>query len=181
MAYGLLLLRLVVGVTLAGHGAQKLFGAFGGGGVRGTASAFASLGYRAPVALGLAVGLAEVGGGVLLALGLLTPLAALAILVVQLNAIAAVHWPRGFWNADGGYEFNLLICAVAVALAASGAGRLSLDGAVGWEHEISGVWWGVAVLICGAILSSASLWFGRPRGAGEPAAGSDEHSLHRAA
>jgi putative oxidoreductase len=89
MPYGLLLLRVVVGGTMFSHGAQKLFGWFGGPGLRGTAGFFGSLGWRAPLALAFLAGLAETSG-LALALGFLTPLAALGITVVLLNAILVV-------------------------------------------------------------------------------------------
>ena len=146
MSYGILLLRVVFGLAVAAHGAQKLFGWFGGPGVRGTAGFFGQLGFRAPLAMALLAGLAELGGGVLFAVGLATPLAAFAIAVVMLNAIWAVHWKNGFWNANGGYEMNLFILAVAVAVAVTGSGRFSLDGAMGWAGDVSGLWWGVGVL-----------------------------------
>ena len=114
MAYGLLLIRLVFGLTLAAHGSQKLFGWFGGGGPRGTAGMFEKLGFRQPMAMAVLAGLAELGGGLLLALGLLTPLGAFALVVVMLMAIATVHWEKGFWSTAGGYEFNLAIIAAAV-------------------------------------------------------------------
>src|SRR5919106_1546279 len=125
MSYGLFLLRLVAGLTAAAHGSQKLFGAFGGHGHRGTAGFFGSLGFRAPIVLALAAGTAELSG-LLLAAGLLTPLASVAIAVVMLNAIGTVHWRKGFWNSAGGYEFNLLILATVVAIAATGPGRFSI-------------------------------------------------------
>ena len=105
MAYGILLIRLVLGLTMAAHGAQKLFGWFGGPGLRGTAGFFGDLRFRAPLAIALMAALAELSGG-LLAIGLLTPLAAFAVCVVMLNAIAAVHWPKGFWNSAGGLPAN---------------------------------------------------------------------------
>src|SRR5919198_4641266 len=98
MSYGLLLLRVVLGSTLAAHGAQKLFGWFGGGGLRRTGGSFGNFGFRTPVLMALAAGAAELGGGLLLATGLLTPLSALAVAVVMLNAIGTVHWRNGFWN-----------------------------------------------------------------------------------
>src|SRR5919206_4967472 len=104
MSYGLLLLRVVVGLTLAAHGAQKLFGWFGGHGPRGTAGFFGQLGYRAPLTMAVLAGLSEASGA-LLALGFVTPLACLAITVVMFNAILAVHWKNGFWNSAGGIEF----------------------------------------------------------------------------
>src|SRR5947208_11894142 len=124
MSYGLLLLRVVVGGTMFSHGAQKLFGWFGGPGLRGTAGFFESLGWRLPLALAFLAGLAETSG-VAFALGLLTPLAALGIAVVMLNAIFVVHWRNGFFNGNGGLEFPLTLATVAVAVAATGPGRVS--------------------------------------------------------
>src|SRR3990172_1155387 len=106
MSYGILTLRVVLGTIMAAHGAQKLFGWFHGGGPRQTGGGFAQLRCRPPLLAALAAGLAEFGGGVLLAAGLVTPLAALAVAVVMLNAIATVHWRNGFWIMKGGYEFN---------------------------------------------------------------------------
>jgi putative oxidoreductase len=79
MSYGILFLRFVLGLTFAAHGAQKLFGSFGGHGPRGTGGSFGAVGFRAAVLMAIAAGTAEFGGGVLLASGLLTPLAALGI------------------------------------------------------------------------------------------------------
>jgi putative oxidoreductase len=163
MSYGLLLLRVVLGLTMAGHGSQKLFGAFGGGGPRGTGAAFDQLRFRAPVLAALAAGLAELGSGVLLATGLLTPLAALLVAIVMLDAIAVVHWRNGFWNASGGYEYTLVIWAAAVALAAAGGGRFSLDRLIGWDGSISGLWWGVGVIGGGALVSGLTVTLGRHR------------------
>jgi putative oxidoreductase len=147
MAYGILFLRVVVGLLLFGHGAQKLFGWFGGHGPRGTAGFFGSLGFRRQHALPMAVlaGLSE-AAGLLFALGLLTPFAALAMAAVMVVAVGTVHWRNGLWVTSGGYEFNLVLWTVAVAVAASGPGRFSLDAAFGWVDNISGVWWGLGVL-----------------------------------
>src|SRR5437764_1145755 len=128
MSYGLLLLRVVVGATMFSHGAQKLFGWFGGHGLRGTAGFFESLGWRMPLALAFLAGLAETGG-VAFGLGLLTPLAALGIAIVLLNAILVVHWKNGFFNGDGGIEFPLALATVAVAVAATGPARFSIASA----------------------------------------------------
>ena len=152
MDAALLVLRLVVGLLFAGHGAQKLFGWFGGHGLRGTAGFFESLGWRMPLALAFLAGLAETGG-IAFAVGLLTPLAALGIAIVLLNAILVVHWKNGFFNGDGGIEFPLALATVAVAVAATGPGRFSIDRLIGWDDNISGVWWGVGVL--GAALAVA--------------------------
>ena len=162
MSYGLLLLRIVIGGTMFGHGSQKLFGWFGGNGPRSTAGFFGrNLGFQAPLVMAVAAGLAEAGGGALLAAGLVTPLACLAITVVMLNAILTVHWPNGFWNGSGGIEFPLALATVAVALAATGPGRLSLDRAFGWSGHLSGVWWGVGVLALALAASIVTVTLGR--------------------
>jgi putative oxidoreductase len=96
VSYGLLLLRLFVGLAFVGHGTQKLFGWFGGYGPQGTGGFFASQGYRAGVLMAIAAGVCEAGGGALLALGFLTPLACALIAVVMINAIGAVTFKRGF-------------------------------------------------------------------------------------
>jgi putative oxidoreductase len=88
-------------------------------------------------------------GGVLLALGLLTPLAALGLVATMTTAIATVHWAKGFWNTKGGYEFNLALIAAVVAITMTGPGRFSLDRAIGWDDDITGLWWGVGVLVAG--------------------------------
>jgi putative oxidoreductase len=154
MSYGLLLLRVVIGGTLFSHGAQKLFGWFGGPGLRGTAGFLGSLGWRAPLAMAFLAGLAETSG-LAFAAGFLTPLAALGIAVVMLNAILVVHWRNGFFNGNGGIEFPLAVATVAVAVAATGPGRFSIDRLIGWADNISGLWWGVGV--AGAALAISYL------------------------
>ncbi|HEX9379883.1 MAG TPA: DoxX family protein [Gaiellaceae bacterium] len=162
MSYGLLLLRIVVGGTMFAHGAQKLFGWFGGGGPRGTAGFFGNFGFRAPLLMAVAAGLAE-SGGLLFAAGLVTPLAALGIAIVMLNAIGLVHWPKGFFNANGGYEFPLTLLTVAVAVSAIGPGRFSVDRAIGWDDNISGVWWGVGVAVAAVAVTLVTLTLARRR------------------
>jgi putative oxidoreductase len=156
MAYGLLLLRIVIGGTLFAHGAQKLFGWFGGGGIRGTAQFFGGVGFRAPVVMAVLAGLAE-ASGLFFAAGFLTPLAALGIAVVMLTAIGVVHWPKGFWNSAGGYEFNLVLLTVAIAVAATGPGRFSIDRAIGWDDNISGAWWALGVAVAAAVIAFVNL------------------------
>jgi putative oxidoreductase len=104
---------------------------------------------------------AELGGGGLLAVGLFVPFDALAIVAVMTVAIALVHWQKGFFNTRGGYEFNLLVAAAAVSLAALGAGRFSLDRAFGWAGNLSGTWWEVGVLVAGALAGLVVLTIGR--------------------
>jgi putative oxidoreductase len=172
MTLGLLILRLVMGLTLASHGAQKLFGWFGGPGPAGTRSMFAKLGFRWPMAMALMAGLSEFGGGALFAAGLLTPLAALAITVVMLNAYATVHRPNGFFVTAGGYEYNLTIGAIAVAVASTGPGRASLDHALGIAGSLSGFWWGPIVLAAAVVITFATTTIGREHAhmPGHPAA-----------
>jgi putative oxidoreductase len=162
MSYGLLFLRLVVGGTMFSHGAQKLFGWFGGGGPRGTAGFFGQLGFRAPLAMAVLAGLAETSG-LLFAAGLLTPLAALGIAVVMLNAIWTVHWPKGFFNGNGGLEFPLVLFSVVVAVAAIGPGRFSIDNAIHRADNWSGLWWGVGVLGAAFVISFVTVTVGRKR------------------
>src|SRR5437763_8492237 len=101
MSYGLLLLRVVVGGTMLGHGAQKLFGWFGGGGPKGTAGFMGgTLRFRAPLAMALLAGLGELGGGWLVALGLLTPLGCFALVNVMCMAIATVHITKGYFAGN---------------------------------------------------------------------------------
>jgi putative oxidoreductase len=161
MSYGIFFLRAVVGLTITAHGAQKLFGAFGGHGLRGTGEGFRALRFRQPIAMALLAAAAEFGGGLLLTAGLLTPFAALAIAVVMLTAIGSVHWPNGFWASGSGYEYNLVVWATAVALAATGPGRFSFDRLLGWDDNLSGLWWGVGVLAVSGIIAGAVLLLGR--------------------
>ena len=163
MSYGLLLLRLAVGGIMAAHGAQKLFGWWGGPGMAGTTAMCTKLGYRRPFLMGAALAASELGGGVGLAVGFLTPLAALAVTVVMLTAVYLVHWPRGFFNTSGGWEFNLLIVATAIAIVATGPGRLSVDRALGWEKDITGVWWAGGVAAAAVFVSLLVLTVGRNR------------------
>jgi putative oxidoreductase len=160
MAYGLLLLRIVIGGTMFAHGAQKLFGWFGGHGIRGTAGFFGSLGFRAATGMAVLAGLSE-AAGLLFGFGFLTPLAAFAIAVVMLIAIATVHWRNGFFAGNGGYEFNLALLAVAIAVTAAGPGRFSIDRALGWDDNISGLWWGLGVLGAAILAAAATLAVGR--------------------
>ena len=170
MSYGLLLLRVVVGLAFVGHGTQKLFGWFGGYGPQGTGGFFASQGYRAGVVMAVAAGLCETVGGLLLAFGFLTPLAGALLAIVMINAIGAVTLKRAFML---GSELEIAYLTVAVSLAATGPGRFSLDRAIGWDDNISGVWWGVAALAAAAVVSFVTLAVGRTRPAGgqEPAPG----------
>lgn len=131
IALGLLILRLVLGMTLAAHGAQKLFGWWGGTGMKGWTGAMTRMRIRPAAPWAWMSALAELVGGLLVAIGLLNPLGSFAIAGSMLVAIALVHWPKGFWTTKGGYEFNLLIVASAAAVAIAGPGAYSLDSALG--------------------------------------------------
>ncbi|MDQ0797826.1 DoxX family protein [Streptomyces sp. B1I3] len=122
---GLLLLRLALGLTVAAHGAQKLFGWFGGGGLEGTGQFFTMSGYPSGEAMALIAGLSETLGGLGLACGLLTPLAGAAVLGTMINALA-VKWGGGFFAPEG-VEYEVLLAAGAAALALTGPGRIAAD------------------------------------------------------
>jgi len=122
---GLLLLRLALGLTMAAHGAQKLFGWFGGRGIEGTGKFFASVGYGSGEVMAVVAGMSEILGGLGVVLGLLTPLAGAAVVGVMVNAIA-VKWDGGFF-APLGMEFELLLAMVAITLILVGPGRYALD------------------------------------------------------
>jgi putative oxidoreductase len=129
--FGLLILRLIVGLILAAHGAQKLFGWWGGPGMTGWTGAMTRMRLRPPAAWAWISALGELLGGIGLALGLLTPLPSFAIIASMLVAITLVHWPKGFWVSKGGYEFNVSIIAGALAIALAGPGAYSIDALFG--------------------------------------------------
>lgn len=131
MNEGLLLLRVVFGGLIAAHGAQKLFGWFGGYGLAGTGGFFESLGFRPGRLFALAAGIGETAGGLLLALGLLGPLGAAVVLSVMVVAAVTVHWEHGVFATNNGIELPLLYAAAAAGLALIGHGAWALDAALG--------------------------------------------------
>lgn len=155
MATGLLLLRVILGVTLAVHGAQKLFGWFGGLGLEGTGRALASFGFQPGRRHALMAGLVELTGGALLAFGLATSLASTIFVSVMLVAAVGVHARNGFFITEGGYEYNLVIGAAGLMFAFTGPGRFSVDAALGWTF--SGLSSGVLVLVLGLVGGAAQL------------------------
>jgi putative oxidoreductase len=155
MDIGLLLIRLTIGLTMAAHGAQKLFGLFGGHGVRGTGQFFEGLGFRPGRAFAVVGGLAELGGGLLLAAGLFTPLGAAAIVGMMATAIVAVHLHSGFFVTNGGYEYPLVLALSATGLAFTGPGTLSCDHALGWS--LAGAGWGAAAVAIGLAATCIAL------------------------
>jgi putative oxidoreductase len=154
MKLGRLLLRLTIGGFFIGHGTQKLFGWFGGHGLEGTGQFFENLGLRPGRTNALAAGAAEAGGGALLAAGLATPVAASAVTATMLTAIHRVHLKNGPWVTNGGFEYNAVLIAAAIALAEVGPGPLSLDAALG--HEWHGPGWALAALGAGVAGAAAA-------------------------
>ena len=166
MDLALLVLRLVVGLLFAAHGAQKLFGVLGGGGLEGTAGMFDNIGLRPGWLQARAAGTAELVGGLLIALGLFTPFAAAALIAVMVVAIITVHAPNGIWNTNQGYEFNLVLIAAVFALAGLGAGAWSLDNAFGFD--LHGTIWAIAALAAGIIGGIGTVISGRISAGHEP-------------
>lgn len=128
---GLLAARLVLGGLMAGHGAQKLLGWFGGPGLRATAGGMEHLGFRPGLPFALAAAVTEVASGVLVLLGLGGPIGPALMVSVMLVAAVSAHLKQGLWAQNGGYEMALLYGAVAFALALTGPGALSADAALG--------------------------------------------------
>jgi putative oxidoreductase len=149
MDLALFALHFLVGALFFAHGAQKLFGWFGGYGIDGTAGFMDSLGMRPARLHAVAAGLAETVGGILLALGLLTPVGAAMVIAVMVTAIITVHGTKGFFTSDGGYEFNLVLIAVAFALAGVGPGAWSLDNAL--DISWTGTGWALVALGAGLL------------------------------
>ena len=155
---GIAFFRITIGLIFAAHGAQKAFGWWKGPGYGGWTGAIAKMGFR-PVAMWafISVG-AELGGGLFLVLGLLTPLAAASLVGQGIVIIARVHWPNGFWNSNGGYEFPLALLGGSVAIALTGPGAWSLDARlpVGLLYEPI-VRWGVLLIAIGVAMGATSL------------------------
>lgn len=128
--WGALALRLPVGIIFAAHGAQKLFGWFGGYGLEGTGQWMASIGLAPGYPMALLAGSAEFFGGLALIIGLLVRPAAAVLAIAMLVAIFSVHIGNGLFMNNNGYEFGLALLAVAVSLLLSGAGRASIDAAL---------------------------------------------------
>jgi putative oxidoreductase len=154
MDFGLLVLRVVVGALFIGHGTQKLFGWFGGYGVEGTGGFMESLGYRPGKPYAVLAGLGEVGGGLLLFLGLFTPLAAAALIGVMLNAIFAVHVENGPWAQNNGYEYPLVLAVAAGAIALGDGGSAAFDKILGLNLGGFLAWIGIFVGIIAGVVAA---------------------------
>jgi putative oxidoreductase len=157
MDLGRLLLRLTIGGTFFVHGTQKLFGWFGGYGPDGTGQFFESAGLRPGRRHAIAAGATEAGGGILIGLGLATPLAATGLTAVMITALRTVVWKDGFKPATG--EHEVLLAAAALALTETGPGEPSLDTALGFERP--GPIWTLAALGAGAAGSAMAISIGR--------------------
>lgn len=147
--------RATIGLLFVGHGTQKLFGWFGGGGPEGTGQFFEQVGLRPGRRYALAAGAAEAGGGLLFTLGAATPLAAAALSGSMITAIKTVHWEKGVWTSSGGYEYNLVLLAAVFGLTENGPGTWSVDGALGRGRW--GTVWALAALTAGSIGSATVL------------------------
>ena len=159
---GLLIIRVVVGVTLATHGLNKIFG---GGKIAGTAGWFGSMGMKMPKANAWIAALTEIGSGALLALGFLTPLAAAGMVAIMVVALITTHRKNGWFifNPGGGIEYVVVLAAVGVGLACTGPGKWSIDHVA--ETYLCGVPRGLIIVLAagvgGALLQLATFW--RPK------------------
>lgn len=157
---GLLLLRFLIGLTLAAHGAQKCFGMFEGGGLEGTGNWLESIGFRPARRQAMLAGGTELLGGLALALGLLTPFAAAAVIGVMAVAAIAGHGGKGFFVTRGGWEYCLVLSGAAAAIAFTGPGDVSFDAAVGFHG--AGNLWGLFAVVLGLAGAAAQLATRRP-------------------
>lgn len=167
MEIGLLLLRMTVGLTLAAHGVQKLFGWFGGYGLAATGQALETLGFHPGRRHAFMAGSVETAAGLLLALGLATPLAAALVFSVMLVAGVSAHVRQGFFITAGGYEYTLVLGIAGLTLAFTGPGAWSVDALVGASWH--GASWGSAALAVGLLGGLFQLAQRRPATTMEPA------------
>jgi putative oxidoreductase len=151
-----LLARVTIGLLFAGHGSQKLFGWFGGGGIEGTASTFEKAKLVPGRRNALLAGVSETAGGLMFAAGAATPVAAAALSGSMITAIKTVTGPKGLWTQKGGYEYNLVLLAAVFGLTENGPGRWSVDAGL-LDRERWGTVWAFAALLGGAAGSAATL------------------------
>jgi putative oxidoreductase len=158
----LLIVRVLVGAGIAAHGAQKLFGWFGGHGPVGTGGFFENLGFRPGVFFAVAAGVGEFVGGLLTLLGLGGAIGPALIVMVMLVAIFTVHITKGFFVTGGGWELNALYIAGAIAIGFAGNGAYSVDAVLGWSYvtDPTQVWYAFAAA---AILAVLNLLVRRPK------------------
>jgi putative oxidoreductase len=158
MNEGLLIVRVVAGLVMAAHGAQKLFGWFGGYGIAGTAGFFETLGFRPGPVFAAAAGTAELLGGLLIATGFLGPVGSALVLATMIVAAVSVHWHNGLFAATNGIEVPLLFATIAAGVALTGPGAYSLDAALGlasvWTPDVA--WAALAVGVIGGVANLAA-------------------------
>ena len=152
--FALLVLRLAFGGLMAGHGAQKLFGWFGGGGLKGTGGWLESMGLKPGERWAVLAGLSEFGGGLLTLLGALNPLGPLGTIGAMGMATAKAHWGKPIWVTSGGAELPVLNMAVALSLGVAGPGKISVDHALGIRLPRR------LILVPGLALAAASVAYG---------------------
>ena len=164
LSVGLLVVRIVVGLLMAAHGSQKLFGWFGGHGIAGTAMFFEGIGFRPGRFFATLAAATEVVSGLLVALGLLGPIGPALMLSVMIVAAVSVHWKNGVFAASNGIELALFYGTVAVGLALIGFGKYSLDALLGLQSLYSPTW-AIVALAIGAIGGVGNLLARRPAAA----------------
>jgi putative oxidoreductase len=170
MSVAFLIVRVILGLSFIAHGSQKLFGWFGGHGIAGTGGFFEGLGYRPGKMFALMAGLGETVGGLLTLFGLGGALGPALIVLVMLVAIGSVHYNKGFFVANGGWELNTAYIAAALAVAYGGNGTYSLDGAFNLQFLTDPLQ--IAYALGAAILAAAlNLLARRPAPPAAPAAG----------
>jgi putative oxidoreductase len=148
---GMLLVRIIIGGVFMAHGAQKLFGWFGGYGLKGTGGFFESLGFRPGAFFAFLAGMGEFGGGLLIALGFLGPIGAVVATATMIVAVFTVHIEKGFFAQNGGYEMPMAYATAAFAIAFAGPGQYSLDYAFGLTNFDTAIytWIGLGVALIG--------------------------------
>jgi putative oxidoreductase len=158
--FGILIVRLAVGLTFGAHGAQKVLGWWAGPGFAGWTGAIRRMGLRpAPLWAAISAGV-ELLGGLLLAIGFLTPIAAAVVVAQAVYIVVRAHLPRGFWNKNGGIEFPLQLLAGSLLIAASGPGAIAIDPVIGLEFA---VWWRAAILVVALVGSLGAMVIARPQ------------------
>jgi putative oxidoreductase len=169
MKLGRLIARLVIGGLFIGHGTQKWFGWFGGPGPDGTEGMMEKLEMRPAKANAHLVAGTETIGGAMIALGALTPVAASGLIAAMITAVRKVHFANGPWNANGGYEFNLVLIGALLAIVDGGPGKISVDSALGLDETGHG--WALAALAGGALGSTLAIEAGSRAGGAEETSG----------
>ena len=158
---GFLVVRLILGLAIAAHGAQKLFGWFGGYGIKGTGGFFESLGFRPGTFFATASGLSESLGGLLIVFGLFGPVGPMLVIATMVVAIFSVHIKNGFWQSANGYELTTMYIAASIAVAFAPLSPASLDAVLGLValHQAAIIW---AALGLGVLGGLANLMMRRP-------------------